>query len=297
MAAPHVAGVAALIRSRGITKAAEITNALKLSAVDLGAPGYDTHYGYGLVNAYRAIRYRRMVTPIITYPRAGATLARGSRFIIRWNRRHTKKLRYNLAYTPDYSASGTYSDNFESGAVSSAYSQGGNANWFATSATAAGGVYSAGSGEIADSQTSELGLTKVFSSPGTMSFQYRVSSEQGYDYLDFYIDDARQLHASGAVGWTTVTYSVTAGEHTFRWAYSKDYAVSDGLDAAFIDNISLSNISEAQWTKIARTTRVGASSYAWTVPNVPGSGYRIRIRGYNGAYGDWAYSPGVFTVN
>lgn len=297
MATPHVAGVAALVRSRGITRAAEITNAIKLSAIDLGAPGYDTRYGYGLVNAYRAIRYRRMIRPAVTYPLAGTELVGGSPITIRWNRRGSSKLRYNLAYTSSYGASGPYSDSFESGSVSTVYTQGGNANWSATAATAAAGVYAAGSGEIADSQTSELGLTKVFSSPGTMSFQYRVSSEAGYDYLDFYIDDVRQLHESGAVGWSTATYSVTAGEHTFRWAYSKDYSVSDGLDAAYVDNISLSNVSQAQWTRIVRATRVGASSYVWNVPDVPGSSYRIRIRGYNGAYGDWAYSPGVFTVN
>lgn len=297
MATPHVVGVAALIRSRGITNASEITNALKLSAVDLGAPGYDTRFGYGLLNAYRAVRYRRMVTPAITYPTAGAAPAGGSSITIRWNRRRANKLRYQLSYTPNYSAAGAYSDGFESGAVSTDYSQGGNAGWAATSVASSGGAYSAASGDISDSQSSELSLSKVFSAAATVSFDYLVSSEQGYDYFDFYIDDVRQFHVSGASGWVAGAYPVTAGEHTFRWAYSKDYSVSDGSDSAFIDNISLPNVNQADWTRIVRMTRAGASSYVWTVPNVPGSDYRLRIRAYNGAYGDWAYSPGVFTVN
>lgn len=297
MAAPHVSAVAALVRSRGIIKADKIVNIIKVSAVDLGAPGYDERYGYGLVNAYRAVRYRRIITPVIARPRAGAMLARGSRFTIRWDKRNESELRYHLAFTRNYSARGSYLHDFESGAISPAYKRSGSANWSATSATAAGGAYSAGSGNISDSQSSELSLTKVFSAAANVGFDYRVDSEKSYDYFDFYIDDVRKLRVSGQAGWAHAAYPVTAGEHVLRWAYSKDYSVSDGLDAAFIDNISLPNVSKARWTKIVRNTPVGASSYVWTVPNVSSSDCRIRIRGYNGSYGEWAFSPGRFTLN
>jgi serine protease len=57
MAAPHAAGVAALIRSaRPGVSAAEVRRILRESAEDLGAPGWDPVYGYGLVNAERAVR-------------------------------------------------------------------------------------------------------------------------------------------------------------------------------------------------------------------------------------------------
>lgn len=56
MAAPHVSGTIALMRSRrSALTAAEIENVLKASAVDLGVPGPDSVYGHGLVDAFRAV--------------------------------------------------------------------------------------------------------------------------------------------------------------------------------------------------------------------------------------------------
>jgi subtilisin len=54
MAAPHVAGVGALLMSRGRT-AAQAWYAMTITARDLGAAGFDTVYGYGRVNALAAV--------------------------------------------------------------------------------------------------------------------------------------------------------------------------------------------------------------------------------------------------
>jgi serine protease len=56
MAAPHVAGVAALLYSQGINNPAAIEAALKRFAQDLGPPGADPEYGAGLVDARAALR-------------------------------------------------------------------------------------------------------------------------------------------------------------------------------------------------------------------------------------------------
>ncbi len=56
MATPHVAGVAAMLIQQGITDPAAIEAALEQSAVDLGAPGRDDQYGFGLVDARAALR-------------------------------------------------------------------------------------------------------------------------------------------------------------------------------------------------------------------------------------------------
>ncbi|MBM3267603.1 MAG: S8 family serine peptidase [Candidatus Sericytochromatia bacterium] len=57
MAAPHVAGVAALIRSQfpGLDRAA-VRQRIESSARDLGNPGYDDVFGNGLVDAAAALR-------------------------------------------------------------------------------------------------------------------------------------------------------------------------------------------------------------------------------------------------
>lgn len=54
MAAPHVTGVAALVAGRVGNNASAIRDALAASADDRGAPGKDTFYGFGRVNALGA---------------------------------------------------------------------------------------------------------------------------------------------------------------------------------------------------------------------------------------------------
>jgi serine protease len=56
MASPHVAGIAAMLMQQGITDPAAIEEALEKTAVDLGTPGRDDTYGFGLVDARAALR-------------------------------------------------------------------------------------------------------------------------------------------------------------------------------------------------------------------------------------------------
>jgi serine protease len=55
MASPHVAGTAALIMSQGITNPAIIEALIKRTARDLGPPGRDDEYGYGLIQPRAAL--------------------------------------------------------------------------------------------------------------------------------------------------------------------------------------------------------------------------------------------------
>lgn len=54
MATPHVSGIAALLLAKGLTNQ-QAVDRIKASADDLGAPGYDPTYGWGRVNAFRAV--------------------------------------------------------------------------------------------------------------------------------------------------------------------------------------------------------------------------------------------------
>ncbi len=56
MAAPHVAGFAALLMQQGITAPAAIEAAMKRYATDLGPPGRDDEYGHGLINPRASLR-------------------------------------------------------------------------------------------------------------------------------------------------------------------------------------------------------------------------------------------------
>jgi len=55
MASPHAAGLAALIIASGYTDNDDVRNKLRGSATDKGLPGYDTQYGYGLINCKGAL--------------------------------------------------------------------------------------------------------------------------------------------------------------------------------------------------------------------------------------------------
>ena len=56
MAAPHVAGLAALLKSFRLNASpGEIREAIELTAIDLGPPGRDDYYGHGLIDAEAAM--------------------------------------------------------------------------------------------------------------------------------------------------------------------------------------------------------------------------------------------------
>ncbi|MBR3412935.1 MAG: T9SS type A sorting domain-containing protein [Bacteroidales bacterium] len=86
---------------------------------------------------------------------------------------------------------------------------------------------------------SRLNINWTSSINDSISFYYKVSSEEGYDFFKFFIDGTEKLSASGEVGWTRASFFVPAGNHIISFSYSKDYQVVEGSDCAWIDNITL----------------------------------------------------------
>ena len=72
---------------------------------------------------------------------------------------------------------------------------------------------------------------------GELSFWYKVSSENNYDKLHFYMDGQEKGVWSGTVAWTEFTQAVTVGNHTFKWEYTKDSSVNSGDDCTWVDDI------------------------------------------------------------
>jgi len=65
MAAPHITGVIALMLSHGIPRE-NIREVLHQTAVDCGDVGYDTLFGYGRIDCFRALGGEDTVPPLIT---------------------------------------------------------------------------------------------------------------------------------------------------------------------------------------------------------------------------------------
>jgi hypothetical protein len=114
----------------------------------------------------------------------------------------------------------------------------GNAKWTVQTNLVARGKYAARSGTIGNGQSSSL-ILQTNMLAGAASFDLRVSSETGWDYLEFYLGTTPTLlqRWSGDVGWTNFVFNVPAGPNRLEWRYIKDGNFSGGLDAAFIDNL------------------------------------------------------------
>jgi hypothetical protein len=104
------------------------------------------------------------------------------------------------------------------------------------------GLYSARSGVITDDQNSAIYIDMDVAVDDSISFFRKVSCEDdpgsnNYDWLGFFIDNVEIERWDGEMDWQRMAYPVTAGQHTFKWVYTKDYSVSAGEDAAWIDYI------------------------------------------------------------
>ena len=140
---------------------------------------------------------------------------------------------------------------------------GGDLPWFSQSVTTHDGMNAAQAGRITDAQNSIM-ESRVMG-PDTLSFWWKVSSENGFDYLRFYIDGVEQKGISGEVDWTNERYELTTGAHILRWAYTKDGAGSGGADTGWVDSLALA--SQGTFT-------LAASSPA-TVTIAPGGSGRM----------------------
>jgi len=117
------------------------------------------------------------------------------------------------------------------------FTTGGNADWFRQTTTFYNDGDAVQSGHISDNQESSMNTTVM--GPTTLSFYWRVSSEGGLDFLQFYIDGVRQRQISGSVDWQQQTYTIPSGWHILGWRYVKDGSVSSGNDCGWVDKVEL----------------------------------------------------------
>ena len=93
-----------------------------------------------------------------------------------------------------------------------------------------------------DSSSSTMALALTMQAGETLSFDWKVSSESGYDKLGFYVNGAQNGSLiSGTTSWATITFTApSTGVYTFQWTYTKDYSVGSGNDCGYVDNVTYS---------------------------------------------------------
>jgi hypothetical protein len=116
------------------------------------------------------------------------------------------------------------------------WATGPEAPWLVQTNSVSAGKFAARSGvPISTNQSALVLVTNTLA--GTASFDLRVNSEAGWDYLEFLLNGALLQRWSGDVRWTNFPYTVTAGTNRMEWRYVKDGSFSAGEDAVFIDNV------------------------------------------------------------
>lgn len=114
---------------------------------------------------------------------------------------------------------------------------GGTAGWYGQNATTHDNTDAAQSADVNDDQESWMETTVT--GPGTLTYWWKVSSENNYDFLRFYIDGTEQTgRISGTVDWTQKSVAIAAGSHVLRWRYTKDGSDTAGADAGWVDEVS-----------------------------------------------------------
>ncbi|MGD2085357.1 MAG: PKD domain-containing protein [Candidatus Aminicenantes bacterium] len=125
--------------------------------------------------------------------------------------------------------------------TSLSFTMSGSADWSKVTDVYYYGGDSAKSGTITHNQSTTIETNVTVGSTQAVKFYWRVSSENNYDYLRFYIDDVEKTNICGTVDWTQVSYNIGAGTHTLKWSYTKDYSVSSGSDCGWVDKLEITD--------------------------------------------------------
>ena len=115
----------------------------------------------------------------------------------------------------------------------------GEGGWEIVSYGTIGGTYCAHTIPMDHSSQAVMSLDYDFVCDNEISFFVRTSTETGYDFLEFYVDDERMGRWSGETGWTYVSYMIPMGSHRLSWIYDKDGGAVGGDDCVWVDDIVL----------------------------------------------------------
>ncbi|MEM1312454.1 MAG: DUF2341 domain-containing protein [Patescibacteria group bacterium] len=137
--------------------------------------------------------------------------------------------------------------NFESGNLSE-FTMSGDAGWEISTQEAFNGIQSAANQDISHSETASMEMEVTIATDTTMEFYAKVSSEESYDFLRFYINNIEELSISGDIDWTLYTYLLNSGTNTLRWEYSKDSSVSNNSDTGYIDDLKIGSTNASNFT-------------------------------------------------
>jgi Papain family cysteine protease/Divergent InlB B-repeat domain len=155
-----------------------------------------------------------------------------------------------------------------------AWSCSGNASWTAETTVSQDAVSAAQSGAISDNQQSVLQTTVT--GPGTLTFWWKVSSEQDFDFVALTLNGVEKARLSGEVNWQQQTVAIPAGSQTLQWKYVKDASGSSGQDAAWLDQVTCTAGSPAR-PKVTSVTRSTSGLAKITLSGTAGATVGVEV--------------------
>ena len=133
---------------------------------------------------------------------------------------------------------GTLSENFENGTMENeSWKNDSFSPWYVVDDEGYLSNYSLRSGTIGDDTSTEISITVETTADKEISFYYKTSIEDSWDFFYFYIDGECKLEATGEKKWTYAHFPVSEGTHTYTWKYQKDMMMEAGWDCVWIDDI------------------------------------------------------------
>lgn len=258
-----------------------------------------------------------IAAPTITAPAPGATFEAGSVVNITWNTNNAPvTATYTLEYSSNCVASNVYLDNVENGANGWTVSHAGGTldwaqvtdaahspthSWFASDDPAVNDQYLV-SPSIPLTMSAQLSFWHQFElEAGFDGGVVEISTNDGTSWTDLgaqmtengYNDTistswgspigGRDAFSGVSGGWVETQADLNSfNGQTIKLRFRQADDSSEADTGWWVDDIAITD--KPVWTSIA-TTGPGASSYAWTTPNLPGDNYCVRIQaqaaGYN----------------
>ena len=166
-----------------------------------------------------------------------------------------------------YDAAKTVTANFSTGTFSLgtaldnnnlAWATGGNASFTPQTTTFYSGGSAAQTGSIGNSQSTHLSTSVT--GPGTLSFYWKVSSEEDYDIFSVYLDGVKKYSWSGYSSWNRIDLTIPTGTHTVKWQYVKDKSDATGEDAGWVDYVVFTSSTQSGSDEVLYYPHIAANA-------------------------------------
>jgi hypothetical protein len=115
--------------------------------------------------------------------------------------------------------------------------------WFSQTNVTHDGQWAAQSGAIWHSQTNWL--QAAVSGVTNVSFWWKVSSEAGFDVLEFYTNGVLARAISGEVDWEPQSFKLSATTNILTWRYRKDDSYTAGSNCGWLDEVTFGGTLKA----------------------------------------------------